>query len=159
MADGDESARRVEERVGEVECILSGDAEHALLAFALDACSSSRPPRDVLRHVGITPPADRPLCRGRRTCRPPAGRLAALGPDLFCRNARRAVARRFRALLRNDDDHKSRVAARVMEGHHRWLEAGILDLWLPPDAFATPSLLAAGDRPAARAPGAAVSGR
>ncbi|HYG61129.1 MAG TPA: acyl-CoA dehydrogenase, partial [Thermoanaerobaculia bacterium] len=48
--------------------------------------------------------------------------------DLFCRNARRKVARLFRALWANDDARKYKVAMKVLDGQHSWLEAGILDL-------------------------------
>lgn len=53
-----------------------------------------------------------------------AGGAAELA-DLFCRNARRKVARLFRELWANDDARKYRVAQRVLDGRHVWLEAGI----------------------------------
>ncbi len=50
-----------------------------------------------------------------------AGELA----DLFCRNARRKVAELFRALWSNDDVRKYKVAMKVLDGQHAWLEEGI----------------------------------
>jgi alkylation response protein AidB-like acyl-CoA dehydrogenase len=58
------------------------------------------------------------------TTAPEAGELA----DLFCRNARRQVMRLLRELWANDDSRKYRVAMRVLEGRHAWLEEGILPL-------------------------------
>jgi alkylation response protein AidB-like acyl-CoA dehydrogenase len=46
--------------------------------------------------------------------------------DLFCRGARRKVARLFRELWANDDVLKYRVAVRVLDGQHAWLEKGTL---------------------------------
>ncbi len=74
--------------------------------------------------------------------RPEAGRAAALA-DLFCRNARRKVGRLFREIWRNDDGLKNRVAAAVVAGEDRWLEEGILDLGLAPEAFETKPFRAA----------------
>jgi alkylation response protein AidB-like acyl-CoA dehydrogenase len=48
--------------------------------------------------------------------------------DLFCRNARRQVTRLLRDLWANDDARKYRVAMRILEGRHAWLEQGIMDL-------------------------------
>jgi alkylation response protein AidB-like acyl-CoA dehydrogenase len=48
--------------------------------------------------------------------------------DLFCRNARRKVSGLFRALWRNDDVRKYKVALKVLDGRHAWLETGILTL-------------------------------
>ncbi|HVS00652.1 MAG TPA: acyl-CoA dehydrogenase family protein [Thermoanaerobaculia bacterium] len=48
--------------------------------------------------------------------------------DLFCRNARRKVGNLFRALWANDDVRKYKVALRVLDGQHAWLEDGILSL-------------------------------
>jgi alkylation response protein AidB-like acyl-CoA dehydrogenase len=58
---------------------------------------------------------------------PEADKAAELA-DLFCRNARRKVARLFRALWANDDVRKYKVAMRVLDGQHAWLESGILGL-------------------------------
>lgn len=66
--------------------------------------------------------------------RPEGPRAEALA-DLFCRNARRTVARLFRDLWRNDDRRKNRVAAAVVAGEDRWLEAGSFDLRLAPEDF------------------------
>jgi alkylation response protein AidB-like acyl-CoA dehydrogenase len=48
--------------------------------------------------------------------------------DLFCRNARRKIAGLFRALWANDDVRKYKVALKVLDGRHAWLEEGILGL-------------------------------
>ena len=45
--------------------------------------------------------------------------------DLFCRNARRKVGRLFRDLWSNDDVRKYKVAMKVLDGQHAWLEEGI----------------------------------
>ena len=46
--------------------------------------------------------------------------------DLFCRNLRRRIGSSFRAIWRNDDDFKVRVARHVLAGEHRFLERGII---------------------------------
>ena len=48
--------------------------------------------------------------------------------DIFCRTTRRKVARLFRDVWANDDVRKYKVAIRVLEGKHAWLESGILTL-------------------------------
>ncbi len=48
--------------------------------------------------------------------------------DIFCRSTRRKVAKLFRDLWANDDVRKYKVALRVLEGKHAWLENGILTL-------------------------------
>jgi alkylation response protein AidB-like acyl-CoA dehydrogenase len=58
---------------------------------------------------------------------PEAGNAAELA-DLFCRMARRQVRRHFRDLWSNDDVRKYKVALRVLDGRHAWLEQGILSL-------------------------------
>lgn len=58
---------------------------------------------------------------------PDAGKAEELA-DLFCRNARRKVSSLFRALWRNDDVRKYKVALKVLDGKHAWLEQGILTL-------------------------------
>jgi alkylation response protein AidB-like acyl-CoA dehydrogenase len=45
--------------------------------------------------------------------------------DLFCRGARRRIARSFRDVFRNDDSTKYRAAVEVLEGRHAWLESGL----------------------------------
>jgi len=59
--------------------------------------------------------------------RPEAAEAAALA-DLFCRTARRRVARLFEDLWSNDDVLKYRAALDVLDGRHAWLERGILGL-------------------------------
>ena len=48
--------------------------------------------------------------------------------DLFCRNARRKVIQLFHELWANDDVRKYKVALRVLDGQHAWLEEGALGL-------------------------------
>jgi alkylation response protein AidB-like acyl-CoA dehydrogenase len=48
--------------------------------------------------------------------------------DLFCRNARRKVVQLFHELWANDDVRKYKVALRVLDGKHAWLEEGALGL-------------------------------
>lgn len=48
--------------------------------------------------------------------------------DLFCRIARRRVDESFRALWRNDDTAKYRVALNVLAGKHTWMEDGLVGL-------------------------------
>jgi alkylation response protein AidB-like acyl-CoA dehydrogenase len=69
--------------------------------------------------------------------RAPEAEQAAALADLFCRNSRRKVHRLFRDLWRNEDDHKNRIAARVMGGEFAWLEEGRLDVGLTADSFKT----------------------
>ncbi len=56
---------------------------------------------------------------------PEAANAAEL-TDLFCRNARRKVLRLLRDLWANDDVRKYRVALRVLDGKHAWLEEGTM---------------------------------
>jgi alkylation response protein AidB-like acyl-CoA dehydrogenase len=58
----------------------------------------------------------------------PEAREAAEMADLFCRIARRRVARLFEDLWTNDDVAKYRAALDVLGGRHAWLEQGILGL-------------------------------
>ena len=67
--------------------------------------------------------------------------------DLFCRGAERKVRRLFADLWENDDAMKNRLAAAVMEGHHAWLQRGILESGLPPAAFRPRPFLAAAASP------------
>ena len=48
--------------------------------------------------------------------------------DLFCRNSRRLVIRLFHDLWSNDDVRKYKVALKVLDGKHAWVEDGILSL-------------------------------
>ena len=59
--------------------------------------------------------------------RPEAANAAELA-DLFCRNARRKVVRLLHELWANDDVRKYKVALKVLDGKHAWLEDGILGL-------------------------------
>lgn len=61
----------------------------------------------------------------RRAAQPHAAEAMELA-DLFCRQARRKVTQLFRDLWANDDVRKYRVALRILEGRHAWLEDGIL---------------------------------
>jgi alkylation response protein AidB-like acyl-CoA dehydrogenase len=48
--------------------------------------------------------------------------------DLFCRQARRRIEDRFRALFRNDDTATYKVARSALDGRFDWLEEGIIGL-------------------------------
>jgi hypothetical protein len=72
---------------------------------------------------------------------PDAERAAELA-DLFCRISRRKVRRLFRDLWSNEDARRNAVASAVLSGGHAWLERGILDIGLTPEAFKTQSLVA-----------------
>ena len=70
------------------------------------------------------------ICRARAMAdekRPEAAEAAEMA-DLFCRTARRRVARLFEDLWSNDDVAKYRTALDVLGGRHAWLERGILGL-------------------------------
>jgi alkylation response protein AidB-like acyl-CoA dehydrogenase len=56
-----------------------------------------------------------------------AERAAELA-DLFCRGARREVARLFRDLWANDDLRKYRAGVAVVDGRHAWLHEGTIGL-------------------------------
>jgi len=58
---------------------------------------------------------------------PEAANAAELA-DLFCRNSRRKVLHLFHELWANDDVRKYKVALRVLDGKHAWIEQGILSL-------------------------------
>lgn len=47
--------------------------------------------------------------------------------DLFCRQARRRTTRLFHELWNSDEAENYRFARRVLDGQHRWLEAGVFD--------------------------------
>lgn len=64
--------------------------------------------------------------------------------DLFCRMSRRKVQELFRALWANDDLKKYKVALKILDGRHTWMESGILKLdarskELKPEAPQTPA--------------------
>ncbi|MFL6233498.1 MAG: acyl-CoA dehydrogenase family protein [Thermoanaerobaculia bacterium] len=48
--------------------------------------------------------------------------------DLFCRGSRRKIVQLFHELWANDDVRKYKVALRVLDGKHAWLEEGALPL-------------------------------
>jgi alkylation response protein AidB-like acyl-CoA dehydrogenase len=48
--------------------------------------------------------------------------------DLFCRNSRRRIVRLFQDLWSNDDVRKYKIALKVLDGKHAWLEQGSLGL-------------------------------
>jgi len=54
--------------------------------------------------------------------------------DLFSRTSRRKIVRLFHELWANDDARKYKVALRVLEGKHAWLEEGALGLEARKDA-------------------------
>jgi hypothetical protein len=59
---------------------------------------------------------------------PAAGAHAVKVADLFCRQARGRIKSKFQGLWRNEDGPTYRVAQEVLQGEHRWLEGGIVDL-------------------------------
>ena len=46
--------------------------------------------------------------------------------DLFCRDARKRIARQFRGITRNDDAFSYRIARNTLDGKYQWLEDGIV---------------------------------
>jgi hypothetical protein len=70
------------------------------------------------------------ICRARALAeaKKPEAREAAEMADLFCRMARRRIARLFDDLWSNDDVLKYRAALDVLGGRHAWVEQGILSL-------------------------------
>jgi hypothetical protein len=58
----------------------------------------------------------------------PEAENAAELADLFCRNSRRRIVRLFHDLWRNDDSRKYKIALKVLDGKHAWLEQGSLGL-------------------------------
>jgi alkylation response protein AidB-like acyl-CoA dehydrogenase len=84
------------------------------------------------------------IARARRMAddhAPDAERATELA-DLFCRLSRRKVRRLFRDIWNNEDARRNAVASAVLSGDHAWLERGILDIGLTPEAFKTQSLVA-----------------
>jgi alkylation response protein AidB-like acyl-CoA dehydrogenase len=59
---------------------------------------------------------------------PAAGPHAIELADLFCWQARRRITEKFQVLWRNEDRRTYRVAQEVLQGKHRWLEGGIVEL-------------------------------
>jgi alkylation response protein AidB-like acyl-CoA dehydrogenase len=53
--------------------------------------------------------------------------------DAFCRESRRTVRERFRALWHNDDASAYALGMRVLAGDERWLERGIVGLGRSPE--------------------------
>jgi alkylation response protein AidB-like acyl-CoA dehydrogenase len=45
--------------------------------------------------------------------------------DVFCRMTRRRIAALFAGIRSNDDVRKYKIARRLLDGDHRWLEAGL----------------------------------
>ena len=70
------------------------------------------------------------VCRARALAAAgkPEAREASDLADLFCRSARRRIARLFEDLWSNDDVARYRAALDVLGGRHAWLERGILGL-------------------------------
>jgi hypothetical protein len=58
---------------------------------------------------------------------PEAANAAELA-DLFCRGSRRRIVKLFHDLWANDDVRKYKVALKVLDGKHAWIEEGILSL-------------------------------
>ncbi len=57
-----------------------------------------------------------------------SGERAVTLADLFCRQARGRVRSKFAGLWRNEDVPTYRLAQEVLEGEHRWLERGMVEL-------------------------------
>jgi len=53
----------------------------------------------------------------------PADRTSIELADVFCRHARRRVARSFHDVFHNDDDATNRLARNTLEGRYTWLES------------------------------------
>ncbi|MEP7346844.1 MAG: acyl-CoA dehydrogenase family protein, partial [Gemmatimonadaceae bacterium] len=66
--------------------------------------------------------------------RPEAHELA----DVFCRGARDRIERNFAALFGRNDVARYRLAQRVLQGAHTWLEEGIVD-WNSHGDFTPPT--------------------
>jgi alkylation response protein AidB-like acyl-CoA dehydrogenase len=77
----------------------------------------------------------------QREDHPEATRALALA-DVHCRNARRIVDERFRALWKNDDPERYQLGLDVLEGTHRWLEADAPITSLVPEADASTDVAA-----------------
>ncbi len=64
--------------------------------------------------------------QGMRKAGKPDGAKAVELADAFCRTTRRRVESLFRGLRSNDDVRNYRIARRVLEGEHVWLESGLV---------------------------------
>ncbi|MGH9442824.1 MAG: acyl-CoA dehydrogenase family protein [Thermoanaerobaculia bacterium] len=53
------------------------------------------------------------------------GARAVALADLFCRDMRRRIGRRFAEMTSNDDPPKYRIAQEILRGEHVWLERGL----------------------------------
>jgi len=62
----------------------------------------------------------------------PSNRGPVTVADIFCRGARRRIAGHFRAIFRNDDIARYRVAQQILAGEHRWLESELPTAWPAP---------------------------
>jgi alkylation response protein AidB-like acyl-CoA dehydrogenase len=58
----------------------------------------------------------------------PEAENAAELADLFCRGSRRRIVRLFQDLWSNEDVQKYKIALKVLDGKHAWLEQGSLGL-------------------------------
>ena len=58
----------------------------------------------------------------------PAALQARKVADLFCRLSRRRVRNLFRDISSNEDARLYRIAREVLDGQHRWLEEGVVEL-------------------------------
>jgi hypothetical protein len=61
-----------------------------------------------------------------RVARAPRAAEAVELADLFSRMMRRRIAQHFRGIRSNDDVRKYRIARRILEGSHLWLEDGLV---------------------------------
>jgi alkylation response protein AidB-like acyl-CoA dehydrogenase len=74
-----------------------------------------------------------------RRSRAPETKSALELADLFCRMMRRRIAASFDAIGSNDDVRKYKVARRLLDGEHRWLERGMTPMGGLEEIAARPS--------------------
>jgi alkylation response protein AidB-like acyl-CoA dehydrogenase len=68
------------------------------------------------------------VCARHRVREEPSDRSPYTLADVFCRQARRRIEQRFRALFRNDDAATYKLARSVLEGRYTWLEEGVISI-------------------------------
>jgi hypothetical protein len=68
------------------------------------------------------------VCARHKVREEPSDRTPYTLADLFCRQARRRIEQRFRALFRNDDAAAHKLARSVLEGRYTWLEEGVISI-------------------------------
>jgi len=68
---------------------------------------------------------------------PEAAKAAEIA-DLFCRGSRRTIGRLFHELWHNDDVLKYKVAQKILDGEHLWLEEETMEAVGPQEAIRPP---------------------